>query len=644
MIENENSIIAGDDQPFDPITGELREVQPDDDKDHAMAAMIPGSDTPEVQDDPGKEKGEKGKDDPQKTEKKDDKKTGIIPAEGEEKKKTRGLIAGPIIFDSMKREQEHKEPETESDNAEAIVFSFFRYTILIVGFAYAFLTLGLDLNTTTEILGCDITAANILNAILTALITAVFVIKFLPPVLDVIIRASLRNYSKRKETKEERAARISSEVEKVMPGIRKTLVYLIILFAALGALSYLDCEETLESDDSSESGSSESNGSMSDPYYYDNYDSSSTASTSKEKTEKSDLCQYVEMAEVLIRSLIILILALLLTTLTPLVIYILSTSEGDIKDSNLYKAGKYINYLIIIVALFLIMNVVGLDLDTSLALGENKISFYTVLSAILVLIITQIVAKVVVAMLRDTILNPKQIDQHASVIMEKLIYTTIICIGVAVALGTLGMNIFAIATGLGLIGFALAFGMQDTIANFMAGIMIAIERPFQIGDRIRVGDEWGDVIDIGLRSTKIRTTKNETVVIPNNLVATREVWNFTKDSPVIACVIPVGVSYDSDWEQAEDIMLEIAKMHPQVINNPPPKVIMVDFAESSIDLELWAWIANARQRFTVKSDILKVLKKRFKIEGVEIPYPHRTIVLKNSDGNPIHLSGPDSKR
>ncbi|MCK4614303.1 MAG: mechanosensitive ion channel, partial [Thermoplasmata archaeon] len=505
----------------------------------------------------------------------------------------------PERSDEPEDKAESTGKDRSAEDTEALIFSFFRYTIIIIGFAYAILSLGIALDTSVDVLGLDITAANLLNALLVALITVVFIVYFLPPVLNIIIDTSIGSYARRHESEEERVILLKEEIEKIKPGLRKAIVYLIVLFAALAALSYIDCEDSPDEDDSSSQ--------------YDHYSYEGSSSSSNESD--SELCQYIETIEVLIRSLIILVMALLLTMLTPALIYTLSASEGDIKKSNVYKAGKYVNYLIFIIALFLIINVLGLDLDTSVSLGESRITLWSIISAILVLVVTQMMGKMIIAMLRDTVLSPKQIDEHASIVMAKMIYITILAIGIAVSLGILGINLFAVATGLGLLGFALAFGMQDTIANFMAGIMIAIERPFRIGDRIRVGNDWGDVIDIGMRSTKIRTTKNETVVIPNNLVATREVWNFTKDSPIIDNVIPIGISYDSDWELAKKIILNVANRHPQVIKSPAAHVKMVDFGESSVDMELWAWIDDARQREIVRSDLLMAIKKRFDKEG-----------------------------
>ena len=499
-----------------------------------------------------------------------------------------------------------------AEHCQNLLYSFIRYIIIIIGFTYAFFALGIDLKHTIDILGEDITAGTMLEIILTILVTAIFLLFFLPPFLNLSVNVLLRNYAKRTDVTEDRVRRMRNEVDKIRPGLQKTIAFFIIFFAAIHALSLIDCTPT-------------------EYTYIDSggYDEHGSPIYRTVEEDSTTLCGYVQTADTLLRCFAVLTAALLLTTITPLLIYMFSrVPEGDLKKTGAYRAGRYLNYITLLFALFIIMNILDLDLSESVALGDTRITIWSIISALVVIVFSNVLAKVITSILRDTALNPKQIDEHASLVMEHIIHIVIMGIGIFIAFGILGLNVLALATGLGLLGFALAFGMQDTIANFMAGIMIAIERPFKIGDRIRVGDEWGDVLDIGLRSTKIRTAKNETVIIPNNLVATREVWNFTKDSPVVANVIPIGISYDSDPVLAEKIILEEAEKHSGVIDRPRPVVRMKPYGDSSIDLELWAWVANARQMYAIRSDLLKSIKQRFNEEGVEIPFPHRTLTFR----------------
>ena len=465
--------------------------------------------------------------------------------------------------------------------------TFLHWCILIVGFVYAIATLGLEPDSTFTILDGDITVMEIVNASLTAIITIVFIIYLLPKLLNHIITIMVQMYSHHHHKEQDRVTFITSELDRVKPALHRTLVYLFILVGGLITFSYLP-----------------------------------------------DSFQIITVLEGILRALIVLAIAFILTILTPFIIYtqtrVFDGKEG--KKENLYQIGRYINYLILLIAAVIIIGVIGVDLESSLIIGETRLSGWSFLTSLLVLIITIMVGKMIVAMLKDTLLHPDHIDKHASSVLEKLTFIIILTIGITVSLGFLGVNIFAVVTGLGLIGFALAFGMQDTIANFMAGIMIAVERPFRIGDYIRVGDEWGHVIEIGMRSTKILTVQNEIVTIPNNLIATREVWNFTRNNTFYVVRIPIGISYDSDWHLAEEIILKAALIHDRILNTPEPKVRMTGYGESSIDLELLSWITHAKFREDVKSDILKNIKDRFDEEGIEIPYPYRTIVFKRDMG------------
>jgi small conductance mechanosensitive channel len=459
--------------------------------------------------------------------------------------------------------------------------TFLRWCILIIGFVYAIATLGLEPDTSFSLFDAEITLLEIVNASLTAIITMAFVIYLLPKLLNHAIILLGQAYGSRHRGEKERVDFITSELERVKPALHRTTVYLFILIGLLMSFSYLPEE-----------------------------------------------FQILIVLSGITKAMIVLAIAFILTILTPFVIYTQSPKHEVGEKSNIYQIGRYINYLILLIAAVTIIGVIGMDLDSSMMIGETRLSGWSVITSLLVLVITIMVGKMIVAMLRDTLLHPDQIDKHASHVLERIIYLTIVFIGIGVALGFLGVNLFAVVTGLGLIGFALAFGMQDTIANFMAGIMIAVERPFKIGDYIRVGDEWGHVIEIGMRSTKILTIQNETVTIPNNLIATGEVWNFTSNNTLYIVRIPVGISYDSNWHQAEDIILKAALLHDRIIKTPEPKVRMMEFGESSIELELRAWITHAKFREDVRSDILKRVKDDFDEQGIEIPYPYRTIVFK----------------
>jgi small-conductance mechanosensitive channel len=201
------------------------------------------------------------------------------------------------------------------------------------------------------------------------------------------------------------------------------------------------------------------------------------------------------------------------------------------------------------------------------------------------------------------------------------------------ALDILGVNIMPFVAGAGVAGIAIGFAAKDTLSNLIAGVLLIVDRPFEIGDRIEVWSApaesatWGDVVDIGLRATKIRTTDNIVIIIPNNEIMKRDIVNYTIISTKIRVRINIGVAYDTDIEKAKDLINGIAGTLPWVSKEPPPKVIVRNFGESSVDLQLRVWIDDARKRMDTISNITDKVKETFDKHGIEIPYPKRDITI-----------------
>jgi small-conductance mechanosensitive channel len=205
---------------------------------------------------------------------------------------------------------------------------------------------------------------------------------------------------------------------------------------------------------------------------------------------------------------------------------------------------------------------------------------------------------------------------------------------IVIALDLLGVNVMPFIAGAGVAGVAIGFAAKDTLSNLIAGILLIIDRPFEVGDRIEVwraptkSSTWGDVIDIGLRATKIRTTDNIVIIIPNNEIMLRDIINYTTITEKIRVRIDIGIAYDAEMQKAKNIMLQAADSVGWVAKDPPPKVVVRNFGESSVDLQLRVWIENPRKRMDTISYITDKVKELFDEQGVEIPYPKRDIYIK----------------
>ena len=230
-----------------------------------------------------------------------------------------------------------------------------------------------------------------------------------------------------------------------------------------------------------------------------------------------------------------------------------------------------------------------------------------------------------------------EVDDIIFELLSRFMGFIIFATAIIIALDTLGVNVMPFIAGAGVAGVAIGFAARDTLSNLIAGILLIIDRPFEVGDRIEVWSApsgtstWGDVIDIGLRATKIKTTDNIVIIIPNNEIMLRDIINYTTISERIRVRINIGIAFDADIQKAKDIILKVADSAEWVSKDPPPKVVVRQFGESAVDLQLRVWIKNARRRMNTISYITDEVKTRFDAQGIEIPYPRRVIYVKKGD-------------
>lgn len=224
-----------------------------------------------------------------------------------------------------------------------------------------------------------------------------------------------------------------------------------------------------------------------------------------------------------------------------------------------------------------------------------------------------------------------------------LIY--IVGIGLAIyvipSLRFLAKSMFASA---GLLAIAIGFAAQQALSNIVGGIFIVIFKPYKIGDRIQVKtDLMGVIEDINLRHTVIRNYENKRIIIPNSVISNEVVINSNYADSKIIKWIDMSISYDSDIDLARKIMQEEVQAHPNFIDGRTPEqlanedplvpVRVMSMGESSVNLRAWAWAEEPPKAFVMGTELLESIKKRFDKEGVEIPYPHRTIVYKEKPGS-----------
>ncbi|NJK93007.1 MAG: mechanosensitive ion channel [Blastochloris sp.] len=200
-----------------------------------------------------------------------------------------------------------------------------------------------------------------------------------------------------------------------------------------------------------------------------------------------------------------------------------------------------------------------------------------------------------------------------------------------IVLQNLGLDLRAFTFLAGALGIGIGFGLQNIISNFVSGLIILIEQPVKIGDRIDLGDLAGVVRKISARSTIIRTNDNIDVIVPNSDLITNRVINWSyEESKEIRFRIPVGVAYGTDPEKIRRCLLELATPENHVLLQPPPQVFFDAFGDSSLNFELAVWNRDMSTRpRAFRSLINYAIARKFKDENIELPFPQRDLHLRD---------------
>jgi len=266
----------------------------------------------------------------------------------------------------------------------------------------------------------------------------------------------------------------------------------------------------------------------------------------------------------------------------------------------------------------------NLSWDTIL---ESVIDFLPRLGgAALILLIAQLLSKWLTRLLRNRMEHGER-DPELIVLLEMITRLGILTLGIALALEQIAPGRFtSLIAGLGVGGIAIGFGLQDIIKNFISGILILLQQPFDIGDSIEVSDFGGTVLNITVRSTELKTWDGRIVIIPNGDVYSSSVVNYSK-SVHRRVSLTVGVGNDSDLDKVARITHQVIAGLAGVLKDPPPSVTFQNFGDSSIDFTLLFWIDTKEVGINDAQDAaIKALKEVFDREGIDLPYPTISII------------------
>ncbi|ATW02587.1 mechanosensitive ion channel domain-containing protein [Sphingorhabdus sp. YGSMI21] len=262
-------------------------------------------------------------------------------------------------------------------------------------------------------------------------------------------------------------------------------------------------------------------------------------------------------------------------------------------------------------------------------IGSRRISLLWIVTLAMTAVILLAVARVLMKLVAYIISN-SELDGAQKVLGQKLATVAILAGAFVLGLDVVGIDLTALAVFSGAFGLAIGFGMQKTIGNLIAGIILLMDRSIKPGDVIAVGNTYGWVNKIGVRAVSVLTREGKEHLIPNEDLMTREVENWSYSSPNVRISIPVGVSYNTDMDQAIDLMKQACVDVPRVLNHPKPVVWMLEFGDNSVNFEIRCWIKDPQSGVgNFKAAILKRVWDLFKEHAVEIPFPQRDVHIKS---------------
>ncbi|MFH1283352.1 MAG: mechanosensitive ion channel domain-containing protein [bacterium] len=273
---------------------------------------------------------------------------------------------------------------------------------------------------------------------------------------------------------------------------------------------------------------------------------------------------------------------------------------------------------------------------TIITINNTHVTVLSLFLFIFLLFFLILAANFISKVVMKKVLSRFMFDKSVNYAISRIIYYMLVFASVVFAFQFIGIDFSGLVVVFGFLSVGIGFGLQNITSNFVSGIILLLERPVKIGDRVSVGTNEGDVLEINMRSTIIRSLENISIIVPNSDLIASPVINWSHGDKKVRLGINVGISYQSDVAKAMNVLLEVAKNNKDVLKSPEPFVRFMEFGDSSLNMLLGAWIDDPKDFYSVRSDLNCAIVEEFRKHKIEIPFPQRDVNFRY----PIPASSP----
>ncbi len=265
------------------------------------------------------------------------------------------------------------------------------------------------------------------------------------------------------------------------------------------------------------------------------------------------------------------------------------------------------------------------------SVGKQRLDLWMILHGVVTVFLTIVVALWIAGLIERRLLRLESLDSSLRIVGIRFAKALLTLLAIMVSLPLVGIDMTALSVFTGALGVGLGFGLQKIASNYVSGFIILLDRSIRIGNIIQVGADLGEVRQITTRYTVLKHGSGAEFIVPNETLISSTVQNQTYSDRQLRLATTIGVAYDSDLDLVSQLMLDAAKAQPRVLAEPLPRVMLTQFADNSINLELGFWIADPEAgKGNVLSDTNFAIWRAFKEHGVEIPFPQREVRLLNA--------------